>query len=411
MDIKSCLLRVWDVNVPASDGSIISREVFQDYINSPQYRESIEAGNALGSMTHISRDNKHMAHKIGDVSKLIGKDDQMLLANEPLAAPPVWRIKRLYLDGSWLMAEMDILNEDGTDELMHNSITRLKSLLSQGVLLGVSAVIVAFWDGGKGGADICQKIHAIKSIDITQNPSQKKARIVDIMDSEGDSILDDVKTFSDREESQMKSGTPVTKTFSDISSIPGISELPRTSKIGLKFTTLKVKQFSCFGEVKSVNGGQTIKQKSYSVAAVKERVRYAKLSPRMQFRRLIIDYKGALRAGGNNLSEEDKKIMKSLLASDILQIIKQIHPEIMQGKQIATLIGASSISKNARVASQKLQLPYKMAMQQVQKSGQITQDRWKKIQQAYLEFTDSIVNEVFNGTTQISENSSDDDED
>jgi len=106
-------------------------------------------------MTHISRDTKHLANKIGDVSKLIGKDDQMLLANEPAAAPPVWRIKRLFFDGSWLMAEMDILDEENADELMKNSITRLKSLLSQGVLLGVSAVIVAFWDGGKGGADVC----------------------------------------------------------------------------------------------------------------------------------------------------------------------------------------------------------------------------------------------------------------
>ena len=392
MDIKSCLLRVWDVNVPASDGSVISRQVFEEYLRSPQYQEQIEAGNALGSMTHISRDTKHLANKIGDVSKLIGKDDQMLLANEPAAAPPVWRIKRLFFDGSWLMAEMDILDEENADELMKNSITRLKSLLSQGVLLGVSAVIVAFWDGGKGGADVCQKIHSIKSIDITQNPSQKKARIVDIMDSEGDSILDDVRSFSETEETQMKSGVPVTKTFSDY---PGISELPKTSKVGLKYATLKVKQFSCLSEVKT-----------FSVATVKERVRYGKMSPRMQFRRLMIDYKGALKAGGNNLSDSDKQIMKSLFTNDILLLIKQIHPEILKGKQIATLLGASSISKNARLAAQRLQLPYRLAMQQISKTGTLSKDRMSKLQSCWTEFTQSLVDEVFEGKTLMGANTS-----
>jgi len=87
------------------------------------------------------------------------------------------------------------------------------------------------------------------------------------MDSEGDSILDDVRSFSETEETQMKSGVPITKTFSDY---PGISELPKTSKVGLKYATLKVKQFSCLSEVKT-----------YSIATVKERVRYGKMSPRM----------------------------------------------------------------------------------------------------------------------------------
>ena len=67
----------------------------------------------------------------------------MLLTNIPQVAPPVWRIKQLYIDNNWVMAEMDILDEEGADELMVNSIKRLKTLVGQGVLLGVSAVIVA----------------------------------------------------------------------------------------------------------------------------------------------------------------------------------------------------------------------------------------------------------------------------
>ena len=62
-DIKSLIVRVWPLDgTPASDGSVISRQVWEEYLRSPQYRESIEAGNALGSMTHISRDTKHLAN-------------------------------------------------------------------------------------------------------------------------------------------------------------------------------------------------------------------------------------------------------------------------------------------------------------------------------------------------------------
>jgi hypothetical protein len=75
--------------------------------------------------------------------------------------------------------------------------------------------------------------------------------------------------------------------------------------------------------------------------------------------------------------------------------MKQIHGEIMKGKQINVLIGASTISKNCRAAAASLQLPYRMAMMQQQKAGYISKDRMKKIQDAYVVFVDSIMNEIF----------------
>lgn len=358
LDIKEVIARCWPLapGSAASDGSVISKAVWEEYLRSPQYHESIEAGNALGSLTHASRDNKHLSHITGSLEKTIGKDDLLLTPNIPNAPTPVWRLKELFIQDDWLMARLDILDENTCDDLMAQSIKRLKGLLSNGVCLGVSLVVVAFWSSDKGGGDVCQKIHNIKGLDLTMNPANRQARIVDVLDSEGDSILEGLRTFSEKEESQMKSGTPVAKCFSDTSCIPGISDLPKTSKIGLKFTTLKVKEFSCLSEITAIEKSDStiLDNKTFSVAAVKERLRYGKMSPRMQFRRLMIDYKGAMKAS-QNLSESDIQIMKSLFANDILMIVKQIHPEVMKGKQIATLIGASSISKNARVASQKLQ--------------------------------------------------------
>ena len=97
------------------------------------------------------------------------------------------------------------------------------------------------------------------------------------------------------------------------------------------------------------------------------------------------------------MKPEDVAMLKSMLVNDLLLIIKQIHSDILAGKQISTLLGASSVSKSGREACQKLQLPYRMAMMQQQKSGYISKDRMKKIQDSYVAFTGSLVDEVFGG--------------
>jgi hypothetical protein len=67
----------------------------------------------------------------------------------------------------------------------------------------------------------------------------------------------------------------------------------------------------------------------------------------------------------------------------------------MSGKQINTLIGASSLGKSVRVAAQNLQMPYRYAMQEIAKTGKISPTRYQKIQEAYTEFIKSLTDEVF----------------
>jgi hypothetical protein len=139
-----------------------------------------------------------------------------------------------------------------------------------------------------------------------------------------------------------------------------------------------------------------VEQKEFSVATLKERLRMKKLSPRQSFRRLILDYKQLIKAqGGKNIPAEDEQILKSLFATDMLGILKQIHPEILKGKQIATLLGASSLGKPTRIAAQKLQLPYKMISREIEKNGAPTPNRFKKVAEAYIEFINSMTEEVF----------------
>ena len=393
--------KFWRFEAPASDGSIISQQVFEAYLRSPEYNEMIESGNGMGSLTHRSRDPKCNPPEIGNLKGTVGKDDSLLVVSPNMPAP-IWRIEKMYAQDGWAWADMVVFDENTADPSMAEQIIRFKSLVRSGCMLGVSAVVVAYWDN-QGGQDVCRRIHQIKSCDITNNPSQKGARITEII--EDDAITE--KKFSNIEIKKMSSGIPVMKTFSSLTDFPEIQDLPKTSKIDFKFTSLKVKEFSCSCNISEIQEESKMeeKQKEFSVGTVKERLRYAKLSPRQQFRRLMIDYKAAMKAAGgiDKMSDLDVKTLKSLFTTDVLNIIKQIYPDIMKGKQISTLIGASSISKNARMASQKLQIPFRLAMQQQEKQHFISKDRYQKIQDAYLEFTNSLIEEVFGQKTVVEE--------
>ena len=237
-------------------------------------------------------------------------------------------------------------------------------------------------------------------MDITLNPSQKGARITDIYEDEN--VAPEEKTynymgqrkFSEMDIRVMNSGTPVTKLFSTTEVAP---DLPKTSKVGLRFTSLKVKEFSSISDV-DITDDTTSSQKEFSVGSLKDRLRIAKLSPRQNFRRLVLDYKQLVKSqgGASKMDPDDLKVLKSLFTSDILMILRQIHPDILSGKQISTLLGASSLGKATRVAAQKLQIPYKLASKEVDKSGMLSKPRFQKLQEAYFDFINSIIDEVFN---------------
>ena len=214
------------------------------------------------------------------------------------------------------------------------------------------------------------------------------------------------KTFS------VKAEELTVKTFSDLSEF---GDVAKSSKINGSFTKLKAKEFSTNGvttiiedktdttvlEEKLASETAEIKQpaeKEFSVATIKERLRYAtKMSTRMRFRRLFLEYKQVVKqmGGAENMDPETLKTLKSLFLADINQIFSGLTQEVLAGKQINTLTGASSISKNLRLSAQKLQLPYRLAFQEMQKTGKLTPMRFQKIKEAYTEFAQSMVDEVF----------------
>lgn len=375
-----CTVKLFSLNVPACDGSVITADVCRKFLESKQCKEDLENKLSIGSCSHRCRsaENAPASIKTPLLGKTIGKDDLMLIPEEGCGAV-THIIEDLWIEGDWCMGKIRILDENEADELSAKYIKRLKFLIKSGIRVPISSVIIAFWKTEEGtGKDYALEIKRLRGADFTFNESFKGAGIVSAEDDNGEKIFSNT---SDSEE---------VRTFSAPSDI----EYPKTSKINGQFGILKVKEYSTTGYITEMSAPE---EKTYSVATLKERVRYAKMSPRLRFRRLFLEYKQLVKqmGGAEKIDPETLKTMKSLFLADVNQIFSGLTTNIMEGKQINTLIGASSLGKGVRVAAQKLQLPYRMAFQELQKTGKITPMRFEKIKEAYTEFAHSLVDEVF----------------
>lgn len=207
----------------------------------------------------------------------------------------------------------------------------------------------------------------------------------------------------------------------DLTPENGISpEEKRFSKINGQLCKLKMKVFSSTGEIHEVeyssendinpvtsieiNSGMKEKifndkkdesQKLYSASTIRERVRMAKFSPRMRMRRMIIDYKKYYELTKNKMTHDDFVLVKGLFVSDVMNIMNLITPEVRKGKQINTLLGLSTFGKDLRIAAQKMQMPYRMALNEEVNVGAPSKKRYMDIQEAYNEFIDALLKHVF----------------
>lgn len=238
----------------------------------------------------------------------------------------------------------------------------------------------------------------MKGADITLNPSWKNAGITKI-DLENDT---EEKTFSELnieyDPEAYKDTRIKVKQFSDLNSI-GCGDMVKSSKIDGKFTALKAKSFSFNSEVVLVNEQPVIeeKEKEFSVTSLRERLREKKYSPRQKFRLLVLNYRQLVRQSGGveKMDQETVKALESLFTTDLLDIMKEITPDIMAGKNPGTLLGASSLGKGVRQTVQALFLPYRMALSEVTKTGAVSKNRYQKLQQTYVDFTNAMIEEVF----------------
>lgn len=394
-----CKCRVLSVaGIPASDGSIVSQDVMEAYLRSEECQNALEMHKMIGSLSHRARAlNANFADTGATLSKVVGKDDSMIIVSDKAPAPTHY-VDKMYIEDGWLICEIELLDETLMDDLAAQNIKRLKGMLRNGIMPGVSAVIVGFWQSDNGiHGDYLKKLVQFKGIDITLNPSWKAATVLNVQDDEVESS-DSEREFSEIEytpDDFKFSGVKV-KAFSDLGSI---YSGPKSSKIDGHYTVLKAKVFSADGVVTEMEKTsiEEPEQREFTQARIREALREHKLGPRMAMRKLIISYKQAVKSMGGveKIDPDSLRILKSMLNSEVLMILNQCTDQVIEGKQINTLLGLSSLGKTYREAGQKLQMPLRMAHMEARRQGFVTKVKYQKLQEAYINFTHAVLDDVF----------------
>lgn len=161
-------LKLFHTITPASDGSVIPRYTVEEYLNSDNYKNSIESGSILCTVSH--RDRALTASPDGEKLKgIVGKDDNILLNKSA-----VGKITKIFLpddpQDEWVYGICEMFDENLMDEDSAKNIKFIKGLIRNGVKLSSSSVVISYWNQN----EVCEKLISIKGNDWTLNPAFSK---------------------------------------------------------------------------------------------------------------------------------------------------------------------------------------------------------------------------------------------
>lgn len=410
-----CKVKLFSTNPTelAADGSHVPASSFLEYRNSDNYKKMIASKTGWVSATHRGRALSNATNSGSTIAKSVGRNDMSLLMTEH-GAEPIFYITSLDLENDgWVYAWIESFPPENMDDNALQTYKRLQYLIMAGCLISTSMVCLAFWSEEPGSKkSIAKKIVSISGLDFTTGPSWADSGIVESYDDSGNLISSlseqlSTKKFSDIQLDDIKFEEVKVKMFSDVSDIPGAAGLPKSSKIDGSFTRLGAKSFSYTGtcggicEITEDEEDKTFsepEQKEFTQAQVRERLREAKMGgPRMEMRRTILSYKQLLKQMGgiDKMNPEDVKILKSLLTSDLLRIVGSVSDQIASGKNINTLLGLSSLGSTFRKYGQALMMPMKLGINELKRNGFVTKARYQKLQAAYTDFVNAVVEDIF----------------
>jgi hypothetical protein len=196
------LLRLFNTEGNATDGSRIPRSSCEEYLRSDDYQTIIANKLSLGGVTH--KDRVLEEHYKG----VIGMDDQIFVNDNV-----THYITKLFFNGNdpFLYGEIELFDPRLFDGKRRDNILNLIGMLRSGVMLPVSVVIQAMWDT----SNVARKIIRIKGVDFTNNPAFKGAGIVKIYSSNNSySENDDFSEKSFSDDSYSNGLSIATKSFS-----------------------------------------------------------------------------------------------------------------------------------------------------------------------------------------------------
>lgn len=139
--------------------------------------------------------------------------------------------------------------------------------------------------------------------------------------------------------------------------------------------------------------------RTYSVGAIKDRIREAKMSVRMRFQRLIRDYKVYAKSVKSGKAEE-LEAAKEMFINDLMGIINQVTPEVMEGKMMSTLLGFNVVSPELAKIGNKLSPIMRKSLQYEKATGDAPpKNLYEKLSALYVEMINELKRVVFEDST------------
>ena len=104
---------------PASDGSVIPKQVMEEYLNSETYQKTIEQKTMISSLTHRCRNLSSVFPDKPALKSTVGKDDAMLILGGDESVPtPTHVVTKLFIgDDDWLYGEIESFDPELFDNL------------------------------------------------------------------------------------------------------------------------------------------------------------------------------------------------------------------------------------------------------------------------------------------------------
>lgn len=142
-------------------------------------------------------------------------------------------------------------------------------------------------------------------------------------------------------------------------------------------------------------------EKSFSAAAINERLKLAKLDPRVQLRYIVLDYKRYYNQKKNSLDLINAQNLRNSFVNEVMALFTKILPLIKEGKQLNSLLGVSQVTPELTKISRDLSLSYKKALISESSQGAPTKNLYQKLVVDYKLFIDGLINSVMPGIMEI----------
>jgi len=381
-----CLLKLFNTEDTAADGSVISRNVVEEYLNSNDYKYIINNKLSVGGLTHKDRGSEQL-----EQYSSIGEDDVPLITDN--ITHYITKIFFKDATDNNCYAEIEIFNPDDFSGKRKDNIKNLEGMLKSGMMLPVSIVIQAQWSS----QERCEKIIRIKGVDITLNPSFPNAGIIKVYSEHNEP---NVRTISTRKYSKEK--FEKIKVFS-ATIAPEIPMEPTDNNLTdreykLKYG-IKNKQYNPSREgtpKKEVQEVGKIKEFSYSVPAIEARMRMIYIEPKSLLRRLLRNYTIYYNNYKDRLTEKQIKYLKLILVQDINYLVRLQLADIVKGANLSTKFGLSSFgNRELMKAAYVLGVRYRRAILCEKRMGFIPKNIYNQWLDGLEDFYNQITKMIF----------------